>query len=199
VVNAGWQEKVQCELDHPCCEVSEEEWLESVEKVTTRRFRTHQYYEKWAELEYRRIEIERMCPITINHHSGKDYLCENIGTCWNLEPRSNDGTCTCPEIGFAPCPTTPCRSGIPRDLSTCECHEERINRASIPSTHYDSQSEVVTVKWETHEDLNHVHDFDVVIDGRIVHCKESREELISTGKCSLDLNVLIYKPFHMQF
>jgi hypothetical protein len=62
LVAEGWETAVQCEVDHPCCTVSETVW----KNVQTQITQTHELVVRkrteYEDLERRKHEIETMCP-----------------------------------------------------------------------------------------------------------------------------------------
>lgn len=41
IVRESWPKMEQCSLDHPCCDVSESEWLEHIKRIKENRYKIH--------------------------------------------------------------------------------------------------------------------------------------------------------------
>ena len=116
IMKEGWDKEVQCEIDHPCCKVSEVTWNNNVTSVNRIRQLIIQKYKKWEEFEKRRLEIEEECPYN-------DYLtCDKLPPCWDGSERADDADCSCPAFVYPQCPVTTCEgSTLPPNPETCEC------------------------------------------------------------------------------
>jgi len=191
IVEDGWTEQVQCQKDHPCCSVSEIAWANNVTSIKENRKKINGLLEKWQEFEKRRVELEKMCPISV------DYKCSDIGSCPDGSARNDDELCSCPDIGYAPCPATECESGIARDPATCECFGEPPQRASAPTTAYESEK--ITVRWDLISNSSTIKDFTVYIKDQPVKCLEDAKTKVSTQTCTFGVGVLMNDPYNMTF
>jgi len=86
-VDTKWDSLVQCQIDKPCCSVSEIFWINNVTKIQSVRADYSSFVEKWFEFDLRRIEIEAICPISI------DYACAAMGPCWDGTERDVTADC----------------------------------------------------------------------------------------------------------
>lgn len=60
-VDAGWQDLVQCELDHPCCEYNAVEWANMQKRLEAHVNTIIKKEEQIAEIERRIAEMEAEC------------------------------------------------------------------------------------------------------------------------------------------
>jgi hypothetical protein len=193
-VQDSWIDLQECQTDHPCCSISEIFWMNNVKKVRQVRAEYSRFVLKWFELDLRRIEIELMCPITI------DYECAAMGPCWDGSARTATNLCECPSMSPAACPETPCRNGVEvREPSTCRCINEFPSTAFDVFTEYRSDPEEIVI---TFDDLNGKQDLEgyfVYLNGYHVTCNESQSLINENMKCTLPLSHVMREPISFDF
>lgn len=114
IVRAGWDKKVQCEVDFPCCTYGEEYTSNVKNMMITARGKVARYYDHWWAKELKRRELVAECGIPV--------VCANEGPCWNGEPRRDDDDCSCPPLVLPECPAVDCWDGHPVD-ENCACRD----------------------------------------------------------------------------
>lgn len=62
IIKEGYDTAVQCEVDHPCCDVSDVVYHNILKQIKHTEDLITQKQTKWDELEQRRLEIETECP-----------------------------------------------------------------------------------------------------------------------------------------
>jgi len=201
VVDTRWSDLQECQTTHPCCSISEIFWINNVKKIKTVRSQYSSLVTKWFEFDLRRIEIEHICPITINRE------CDVIGTCWDGSARDVLNDCDCPGHYPPACPTTECRNGIEvREINTCKCINEMPSTAFNVHTEYVDSNETIKI---TFEDLNGHQDnegYFVYLNGHRVICQESPEmlrdgsEMVASGLlCTVGLGTIMDTPYNYNY
>jgi len=193
-VERRWVDLENCQVDFPCCSVSEIFWLNNVKKVKQVRAVYSEYVAKWFEFDLRRIQIEHICPISI------DYECAAMGPCWDGSARDAADDCTCPEHYPPACPDTPCRNGhASRDINTCKCEDNVPSNAFDVFTTYVDSPESVVITWN---DLNGRQDMEgyyVYLKDHRVHCNEDQTLVNESMTCTVPLGTLLNTPFHYTY
>ena len=62
IISAGWENAVICEVDHPCCSVSETVWDNLQLQIATVEDKIDEKTKMFDELDAKRCEIECECP-----------------------------------------------------------------------------------------------------------------------------------------
>jgi len=118
-VRQGWNKHVQCELDHPCCEIEEPVAINMRLAIHTLRNDYLKASKTWWELERRRIEIEIECRDDLDFPG-----CPEQATCLDQSQRDfSDEFCGCKPQDLPACPMYSCFDGSDRDEDTCFCTE----------------------------------------------------------------------------
>jgi hypothetical protein len=193
-VEKRWVDLEACQVDHPCCSVSEIFWLNNIKKIKQVRSIYSHYVTKWFEFDLRRIEIEHVCPITI------DYECAAMGACWDGSARDVDFDCECPEHYPPACPSTPCRNGLEhREPNTCKCINEFPSNAFNVYTEYVSDPESVVVTFDDLNGKQELEGYFIYLQGHRVHCEESQELINEHMKCTVPLGVIMAEPWSFNY
>jgi len=150
IISEGWDRKVQCFHDWPCCTFGQEYQANVKKMMRTAKTHIMEQYNNWAVYELTRMELHDTCPETTPQS------CDLLPICWDGTVRSQDDwpNCSCPEYSPIdyPCPLHECSElhdhheqscqcvckeqcalGIEQDVNNCMC--VNIATASPPSSH----------------------------------------------------------------
>jgi len=89
-IEESWDAKVICGLEFPCCEYSIEYMANVKSQVILQRSKMTDLYALWAEKEVHRGGLDDLCS------DSTLVTCEEMGSCWNGQPRMDDDVCSCP-------------------------------------------------------------------------------------------------------
>lgn len=139
IVAEGWDEHVQCEIDHPCCTVEESFLRAKQQKIQTTRSDIMTKQDWFARLEARRKKIDEECkeerPVTCD---------DNQSLCPDGSER--DQACECAEAELPDCPRYACANGEPRNAKDCSCPGDRdetgAKESQIGETSEDSEQQI---------------------------------------------------------
>jgi hypothetical protein len=195
IVDHRWKDLQECQVNHPCCSVTEIFWMNNVKKVKQVRAEYSRFVMKWFEFDLRRIKIEHICPITI------DYECAAMGPCWDGSLRDVAADCDCPVHRAPICPDTPCRNGMEhREPNTCKCI------SSFPSNAFDVFTEYVAEPAEsiviTFNDLNGQQELEgyyIYLKEHRVECDESQSLINELMKCTVPLGTIMDTPYNYNY
>jgi len=120
-IENSWEEKIQCELDFPCCEYSVAFMTNLKQSWKADRLRLISVYGQWSDIEGHRLATIATCP------EGDFAACADLPACWNAGARADDyPACTCPDFVLPSCPVTECWDGSSPDIQDCACPEEPV-------------------------------------------------------------------------
>lgn len=85
IIEEGWDEAVQCESDHPCCQVSEVVWDNLTTQINQKNKLIKDLQDRWDELEQKKIDLVFDCPDV------------ELDTCWDGTKRTDAGCPVMPE------------------------------------------------------------------------------------------------------
>lgn len=194
-VDARWVDLQECQTNHPCCSISEIFWMNNVKKVKQVRAEYSRFVMKWFEFDLRRIEIESICPISIN------YECAAMGSCWDGSLRDVTHDCECPAHRPPACPDTPCRNGQEtREPNTCECIMQFPSNAFNVYTEYVSEpADSIIITWEDLNGQLELEGYYVYLNHHRAQCNESQDLINQNMKCTVPLGDITRTPFDFNY